>query len=101
MASNNSVRVRTGAGYGWQPGTTLAAMRRRFLFAAAMALAVAGCSSGSGQDSMATPSSVTVTQLPAGVPGALQFDAPLLGGGRFDARQQAGRPLALWFWAPY
>ena len=101
MASNNSVRVRTGAGYGWRPGTTLAAMRRRFVFAVAMALAVVGCSSGSAQDSTATPSSVTATQESAAVPAALQFDAPLVGGGRFDARQQAGRPLALWFWAPY
>jgi hypothetical protein len=102
MASNNSVRVRTGAGYGWQPGTTLAAMRRRFLFVAAMTLAVVvGCSSGSAQDSTATPSSVTATQQSAAVPAALQFDAPLVGAGRFDARQQAGRPLALWFWAPY
>ena len=101
MASNNSVRVRTGAGYGRLPGTTLAAMRRRFLFAAAMALAAVGCSSGSAQDSTATPASVTATELSADVPAALQFDAPLVGGGRFDARQQSGRPLALWFWAPY
>jgi hypothetical protein len=76
-------------------------MRRRSLVAAAMTLAVVGCTSGSAQDTTATPSSVTATQLSAAVPAALQFDAPLVGGGRFDARQQAGRPLALWFWAPY
>ncbi|CAN5721262.1 hypothetical protein BH18ACT2_BH18ACT2_17650 [soil metagenome] len=35
------------------------------------------------------------------MPAALDFDAPTVGGGQFDARTYAGQPLALWFWAPY
>ena len=100
MASSNSVRVRTGEGYGWGSSTTLAAMRRRLLFATAAALAAVGCSSGGTEESAAT-SSLAATESAAAVPAALDFDAPLVGGGRFDARQQVGRPLALWFWAPY
>lgn len=34
------------------------------------------------------------------VPQALQFSAPLVGGGTFDAAAYAGKPLALWFWGP-
>jgi hypothetical protein len=76
-------------------------MRRRSLFAAAVALVAVSCSSGGTEDATATTSDVTATDPSAAVPAALQFDAPLVGGGRFDARQQAGLPLALWFWAPY
>lgn len=32
--------------------------------------------------------------------GALQFSAPLVGGGELDFRQFAGTTVALWFWAP-
>lgn len=34
------------------------------------------------------------------VPEALQFTAPLVGGGQFDGASFAGRPVAFWFWAP-
>jgi hypothetical protein len=34
------------------------------------------------------------------VPEALQFIAPLVGGGTFDGAEYAGRTVALWFWAP-
>ena len=33
-------------------------------------------------------------------PEVLQFAAPLLGGGMLDFTTYAGRPVALWFWAP-
>jgi hypothetical protein len=33
-------------------------------------------------------------------PAALQFSAPLVGGGEFDGAAEAGRPVAFWFWAP-
>ena len=36
----------------------------------------------------------------ADVPEALQFSAPLIGGGEIDLREYAGRTVALWFWAP-
>lgn len=74
----------------------------RFQVAAASAIllaaAVAGCSdstprTGSGSVSSAAPASV-------GVPDALNFRAPLVGGGEFDGAALAGKPVALWFWAP-
>ena len=34
------------------------------------------------------------------VPEVLQLSAPLVGGGDLDLAGFAGRPLALWFWAP-
>ena len=34
------------------------------------------------------------------VPEALQFAAPLVGGGSLDFSQYAGTTVALWFWAP-
>ena len=35
------------------------------------------------------------------VPAALQFTAPLLGGGDIELTTLAGRPVLLWFWAPW
>ena len=34
------------------------------------------------------------------VPEALQFTAPLVGGGTFDGAAAAGKPTVFWFWAP-
>jgi hypothetical protein len=34
------------------------------------------------------------------VPEALQFTAPLVGGGTFDGAEAAGKPTMFWFWAP-
>jgi hypothetical protein len=34
------------------------------------------------------------------VPEALQFTAPLVGGGTFDGAAVAGKPTVFWFWAP-
>ena len=34
------------------------------------------------------------------VPDALQFTAPLVGGGTFDGAAVAGKPTVFWFWAP-
>lgn len=34
------------------------------------------------------------------VPAALQFTAPLVGGGELDAAALAGKPTVFWFWAP-
>jgi hypothetical protein len=41
----------------------------------------------------------TAASIPA--PAALQFRAPLVGGGEFAGPEQAaGKPVAFWFWAP-
>ena len=37
---------------------------------------------------------------PVVVPAALQFTAPLVGGGTFDGAAVAGKPTVFWFWAP-
>lgn len=37
----------------------------------------------------------------AAVPAALQFSAPLVGGGEIEMGALAGRPVLLWFWAPW
>ena len=34
------------------------------------------------------------------VPAALQFSAPLVGGGEFDGAAYADKPTVFWFWAP-
>jgi hypothetical protein len=34
------------------------------------------------------------------VPEALQFTAPLVGGGEFSGDTVAGKPTLFWFWAP-
>lgn len=39
--------------------------------------------------------------LPTNVPAALQFAAPLIGGGDIELTTLAGRPVLLWFWAPW
>ncbi len=40
-------------------------------------------------------------QPPATVPAALKFTAKTLDGAAFDAAALAGRPVVLWFWAPW
>ena len=34
------------------------------------------------------------------LPAALDFTAPLVGGGVFDGSELAERPVVFWFWAP-
>ncbi len=36
----------------------------------------------------------------AAVPQALQFSAPLVGGGTFEGAAVADKPTVFWFWAP-
>ena len=55
--------------------------------------------------SAATPTDAPPADAPAeapaaAVPAALQFTAPLLGGGEFDGAAYAGTPTVFWFWAP-
>ncbi|MET8263594.1 TlpA family protein disulfide reductase [Micromonospora arida] len=38
---------------------------------------------------------------PAQVPAVLRFTGTTLGGAAFDAAQLAGKPVVLWFWAPW
>ncbi|MCI0633365.1 MAG: hypothetical protein L0206_05520 [Actinobacteria bacterium] len=77
------------------------------LFASACASSVETGSTGStgsptssGTRSAPPPSSVSPGG-PAAVPEILDFRAPLVGGGTFDAAELAGTPVAIWFWAPW
>ncbi|MBQ1012702.1 redoxin domain-containing protein [Micromonospora sp. M51] len=55
----------------------------------------------------ATPPSPTASPTggpqaaPVQVPDVLRFTGTTLGGAAFDAAQLAGRPVVLWFWAPW
>ena len=51
-----------------------------------------GATTGATNPSAAAPN--------AAAPAALQFSAPLVGGGTMDFTQFAGQTVALWFWAP-
>ena len=42
----------------------------------------------------------STTEAAVVVPEALQFAAPLVGGGTFDGAAVAGKPTVFWFWAP-
>jgi hypothetical protein len=47
-----------------------------------------------------TTSEPAPTEPAVVVPEALQFSAPLVGGGTFDGAAAAGKPTVFWFWAP-
>jgi hypothetical protein len=70
------------------PGRRRSPLVRRFALAVIAATAAVGCGSSTQQavDSVAE---------------TLQFQAPILGGGTLDGASLAGRPVLLWFWAPY
>lgn len=98
-----------------KPGATVPIVFQRVfpLVAAAVLLACGG-----GSDPAASPATdapapaATATTAgtdqpassdsPAGaVPAALEFSAPLVGGGEIELGALAGRPVLLWFWAPW
>ncbi|MEU4818953.1 redoxin family protein [Micromonospora aurantiaca] len=47
------------------------------------------------------PASAPASASPAAVPAALSFTGKTLDGTAFDAAALAGRPVVLWFWAPW
>ncbi|SCE98689.1 Thiol-disulfide isomerase or thioredoxin [Micromonospora coriariae] len=54
-----------------------------------------------GPATAAATGSPTAAPPPARVPDALRFTGTTLTGAAFDAAQLAGRPVVLWFWAPW
>lgn len=72
--------------------------RRARLVAAALLLtlsvAVAGCGSTAGSDGGARGDS-------AAAPAKLDFTATTVDGKKFDGSTLAGKPVVLWFWAPW
>jgi hypothetical protein len=84
----------------------------------AVGLVLGACGSGSSDDATVPPATTAPTTsapadaartesdsgsavAPADVPDALQFSAPLVGGGDIELTTLAGRPVLLWFWAPW
>lgn len=47
------------------------------------------------------PATAAPPAAPARVPDVLRFTGTTLGGDPFDAARLAGRPVVLWFWAPW
>ena len=114
----SAITGRTGTG-------TIAAVIRRLAVPAVIAVALAACGGGADEPDAATAPTTTAaaierpatsegssestgtpesTGIDAGgaiVPEALQFSAPLVGGGDIEMASLAGRPVLLWFWAPW
>ena len=92
---------------------------------AAGSMLLTACSGGSATDSATEIAAEPATEVPAAevpaaeatgdaaagddaisdsdaaaAPAALQFSAPLVGGGELDATTLAGKPTVFWFWAP-
>jgi len=101
-----------------RPGATVSGvLRRTFPFlAAAVLVACGGGDDTSSSTATAPPTTAAVAATaapvataaseqsavdPATVPAALQFTAPLVGGGEIEMGALAGRPVLLWFWAPW
>lgn len=94
-----------------QVGTTVTTVFRRALplFAATLLVACSGGDEpGTASTSGAPASAAVATDAPvdgsngtSGIPAALQLSAPLVGGGEIELGEFAGRPVLLWFWAPW
>ncbi|MDA2813196.1 redoxin domain-containing protein [Nocardiopsis sp. RSe5-2] len=75
--------------------------------AAAAVLALAGCGApdggdGGGPGAAGSPSADGgAGGSGGGAPAALDFSAPLVGGGEIDGADLQGEPVVLWFWAPW
>lgn len=69
------------------------------LVAVMISALAAGCGSDAPNARTASTASTPETSV-VGAAKALQFTAPLLGGGTFDGAALAGRPVVFWFWAP-
>lgn len=84
-------------------------MLRRPTLLGLTVLLLAACGDATAESKVpeadATPEVASKAPQPEGADtteaaGALQFSAPLVGGGELDFRQFAGTTVALWFWAP-
>jgi hypothetical protein len=67
------------------------------IVALASTIGLAACGSSSSD---APTAQDTTLGTGAAVPAAFDVQATLVGGGDFDLAAHAGRPVALWFWAP-
>jgi hypothetical protein len=82
---------------------------RRVATVVALGLALAACGSSTSGDAVtdttaapaATVPDASGGVVPEDAPAILQFSAPLIGGGDIELTTLAGRPVLLWFWAPW
>ena len=84
---------------------------RRWLVALVVLLSACGGpqSETAAPDASTAPSDVAVSEPSAGTPSAaagatpaaLNWTAPLVGGGQLDGNDLAGGDVVLWFWAPW
>ncbi|MGC4814609.1 TlpA family protein disulfide reductase [Micromonospora sp. DT228] len=63
--------------------------------------AVAGTAPATTGTASTPAPTATSSPPPAQVPDVLRFTGTTLGGAAFDAAQLAGKPVVLWFWAPW
>ncbi|WP_435123083.1 TlpA family protein disulfide reductase [Micromonospora tulbaghiae] len=63
--------------------------------------AVATASPAPASPAAASPAAAPASASPAPVPATLSFTGKTLDGTAFDAAALAGRPVVLWFWAPW
>ncbi|WP_433126261.1 TlpA family protein disulfide reductase [Micromonospora sp. CA-240977] len=63
--------------------------------------AVAGTAPATAGAAATPTATATGSPPPAQVPDVLRFTGTTLGGAAFDAAQLAGKPVVLWFWAPW
>ena len=82
-------------GYGHYPAA-VTPLRRHLLLLGATVFALGACGGSDG----GSASTDSTTSGSATVVSVLDFAAPLVGGGTFEGADLAGRPVALWFWAP-
>ncbi|MCG5445290.1 redoxin domain-containing protein [Micromonospora sp. NIE79] len=101
-------RAWTGAGQLRRAATAGALVVALFGVAACTGTAPGGpTAAGSTPASTGAPPTPTGTATggppaaPAQVPAVLRFTGTTLGGAAFDAAQLAGKPVVLWFWAPW
>ncbi|MGD9996309.1 MAG: hypothetical protein AB7L17_17390 [Ilumatobacteraceae bacterium] len=76
------------------------APRRLLCCALVCGVAVLATGCASSRSHTADPATVATTGRADGIAAALQFQAPILGGGELDGASLAGRPVLMWFWAP-
>ncbi|MFE9191234.1 TlpA family protein disulfide reductase [Micromonospora sp. NPDC007208] len=97
----------TGAGQVRRAATAGALVVALLGIAACSGTAPGGPTAGSAPPSTGAPPTPTGTPTgappgaPAQVPDVLRFTGTTLGGAAFDAAQLAGKPVVLWFWAPW
>ena len=66
-----------------------------------LAAGCAGATTSSARELKTKPAGTAKTGGPAVVPASLKFTGKTLDGQPFDAATLAGKPVILWFWAPW